>query len=56
MNRIKFQYCKFLKINNFSLEKIEILKCLIYLNMSPLHEYPFDKLHFHMANLNYLKF
>ena len=29
-----------------SLEKIEILKCLIYINMSPLHEYPFDKLLF----------
>ena len=55
MNRIKFQYCKFLKINNFSLEKIEILKCLIYLNMSPLHEYPFDKLLFSHGKLELFK-
>ena len=46
MNEIKRQYEKFILLNNFSLKKIEILKCLIYINMSPLHEYPFDKLLF----------
>ena len=46
MNKIKHQYEKFLSLNNFSLKKVEILKCLIYLNMSPLHEYPSDKLLF----------
>jgi len=46
MNRIKQQFHKFLLLNNFSLKKIEILKSIIYLNMSPLHEYPFDKLLF----------
>ena len=46
MNKLKSQYKTFLKKNNFSLKKIEILKCIIYLNMSSLHEYPFDKLLF----------
>ena len=46
MNKIKKQFNKFLITNDFLLEKVEILKCIIYLNMSPLHEYPFDKLLF----------
>ena len=46
MSMIKKQYEKFILHKNLSLEKIEILKCLIYINMSPLHEYPFDKLLF----------
>lgn len=46
MSKIIYSYKLFLKENNFSLKKIEILKCIIYLNMSPLHEYPFDKILF----------
>ncbi len=46
MNTIKKEFMKYLLDNNFSIEKVEIIKSLIYLNMSPLHEYPFDKLLF----------
>ena len=46
INDVKKEYKKFLSLKKLSLEKIEILKCLIYINMSPLHEYPFDKLLF----------
>ena len=46
MKQIKQQFKKFILLKNLSLEKIEILKSLIYINMSPLHEYPFDKLLF----------
>ena len=30
--------------NRYSLSKVKLLVGLIYLNMSPLHNYPFDKL------------
>ena len=46
MDKLELKFRSFLKENNFSLKKIEILKCIIYLNMSPLHEFPFDKLLF----------
>ena len=46
MKKIKFEFNKFLKKNDYSEEKVEIIKCLIYLNMCPLHEAPFDKLLF----------
>lgn len=39
-------YEKFLLKNNFSVKKIKIIVGLIYLNMSPLHQSPFDKLLF----------
>jgi NDP-sugar pyrophosphorylase family protein len=34
----------FLKKHNFNITKVKILVGLIYLNMSPLHNYPFDRL------------
>jgi|AACY02.3.fsa_nt_gi choline kinase len=55
MNKIKTQYEKFLTLNNFSLKKVKIIKCLIHLNMSPLHEYPFDKLLFSHSKLELFK-
>tara|TARA_B110000444_G_scaffold261004_1_gene310422 strand:+ start:10249 stop:11808 length:1560 start_codon:yes stop_codon:yes gene_type:complete len=36
-------YKKYLKDNHYDLNKIKILTAIIFLNMSPLHEYPFDK-------------
>ena len=39
-------YEKFLIKNNFNVKKIKIIVGLIYLNMSPLHQSPFDKLLF----------
>ncbi len=55
MSKIKFKYKKFLISNNFSFKKVEIIKCLIHLNMSPLHEYPFDKLLFSHGKLELFK-
>lgn len=37
-------YDNFLKENGFDLKKVKLLVALIYLNMAPLHHYPFDKL------------
>ena len=51
MKKIKFEFNKFLKKNDYSEEKVEIIKCLIYLNMCPLHEAPFDKLLFSHGKL-----
>ncbi|MDP3992344.1 MAG: NTP transferase domain-containing protein [Nanoarchaeota archaeon] len=36
------EYESFLKRNNFDLKKIKIIKALIFLNMSPLHNDPFN--------------
>ncbi len=43
-SKYKIIFEKFVKNNSFDLKKIRILTSLIYLNMSPLHKYPFDKL------------
>jgi glycosyltransferase involved in cell wall biosynthesis len=37
-------YDTFLNENSFNLNKVKLLVALIYLNMAPLHHYPFDKL------------
>ena len=55
MSKIKFQFEKFLRLNNFSIKKVKIIKCLIHLNMCPLHEYPFDKLLFSHGKLELFK-
>ena len=55
MNKVRAQYEKFLLLNNFSIKKVKIIKCLIHLNMSPLHEYPFDKLLFSHSKLELFK-
>lgn len=34
----------FVKLKNFDVQKVKLLVGLIYLNMSPLHHYPFDKM------------
>jgi len=39
-------YEKFLILNNFDINKIKIIVGLIYLNMAPLHQKPFDELLF----------
>ena len=36
------EYESFLKRNNFDMKKIKIIEALIFLNMSPLHNDPFD--------------
>lgn len=44
--------CEFTKKNNLDLGKIEILTSIIWLNMAPLHEYPFNKFLFNYGKLN----
>ncbi len=44
MENYKKIFQVFIKKNSYDFKKICILTSLIYLNMSPLHKYPFDKL------------
>ena len=37
---------KFIIENGYDLKKVEVLSSIIWINMAPLHEYPFDKLLF----------
>jgi hypothetical protein len=48
-------YFKFLKENKFDINKIKILTSIIWLNMSPLHEHPFDIFLFYFGKYNLLK-
>jgi thiamine kinase-like enzyme len=41
--------------NNLSWSKVQLLVPIIYLNMSPLHETPFDKYLFALAQLHFSK-
>jgi choline kinase/aminoglycoside phosphotransferase len=43
---------KFIKINNLNQEKINILTALIWLNMSPLHEYPLSLFLYYFGKYN----
>ena len=40
---------KFIERSHYSLQKVKIIRGLIFLNMSPLHEAPFDKMLYHMS-------
>jgi len=52
---------EFLESHNYNTSKVKILVGLIYLNMSPLHHPPFDKMLFHLGKsflakeLNFIK-
>ena len=52
---------EFLQSHNYNTSKVKILVGLIYLNMSPLHHPPFDKMLFHLGKsvlakeLNFIK-
>ena len=41
----------FIAANNWDLKKVRLLVSLIYLNMSPLHHYPFDKMLYSLGRL-----
>lgn len=45
----KEEYEAFLKRNNFDLDKVKIITALIFLNMSPLHQDPFDLMLYFMG-------
>lgn len=51
--RIKF--LEFLKLKKIDVLKVEILTSLIYLNMSPMHNEPFDHFIFNLGKLNLFK-
>jgi UTP-glucose-1-phosphate uridylyltransferase len=38
------QLSEYIRINGYDIVKVRILVALIYLNMSPLHHYPFDRI------------
>lgn len=42
----------FVKDNNFDTKKIKLLTALIWLNMSPLHEHPFDLFLYYFGKFN----
>ncbi len=46
---------KYINDNNYSLKKVEILSSLIYLNIAPLHHYPYSKLLFFHGKLSLYK-
>lgn len=52
----KEEYELFLKRNNYDLDKIKILTCLIFLNMSPLHNDPFDLMLYYLGKSMLYKF
>lgn len=51
LQRAKKIYEKFLEQDGFDIKKVKILTALIFLNMSPLHEGPFDELLHHLGKL-----
>ena len=42
----------FIKRKNFSLKKVKVLSSVIWINMAPLHEYPFNKFLFNFGKYN----
>ena len=45
----KEEYERFLKRNNFDISKVKILTSLIFLNMAPLHNDPFDLMLYYLG-------
>ena len=51
------EYLKeFLLNNNLEINKIEILTGLIFLNMSPMHHYPFSHYVYNLGRLHLAKY
>jgi len=49
VNEAKEEFEEFIKSSGYEMWRIQLIRALIFLNMSPLHEYPFDKMLFHMS-------
>jgi hypothetical protein len=45
----------FITENNYDLKKVKVLSSIIWLNMAPLHEYPFNKFLFNFGKYNLYK-
>ena len=50
--RMKRHFDKWMLANQIDLKKVEILSCLIWLNMSPLHHHPFDQFLYYYGRYN----
>ena len=48
------RYYIWLEQNRFSVRKVKLLTSIIWLNMSPLHEYPLNRFLFHFGKYNLL--
>lgn len=52
LNQCREILYNFIKENSYDLKKVNILTSLIWINMSPLHEYPFNKFLFNFGKYN----
>ena len=48
-------FYNFLLINNYDIKKVKLLTSLIWLNMSPLHDYPLNKFLYYFGKYNLYK-
>lgn len=48
-------FLDWIKSKGYSINRVNILRSLIWINMSPLHHYPFDKFLFYFGKLNLYK-
>jgi hypothetical protein len=48
----EFILFEYLKNNKYDVRKVEILRAIIWLNMSPLHHHPFDTFLFYFGKYN----
>ena len=46
---------KYLITNGYDLNKVKLLSSLIYLNIAPLHDYPYNELLFYHGKLSLTK-
>jgi NDP-sugar pyrophosphorylase family protein len=55
LNECKESLHKFILNNGYDLKKVQILTAIIWLNMAPLHEYPFNNFLFNFGKYNLYK-
>ena len=55
LNECKQLLHSFIKENGYDLKKVEILTSIIWINMAPLHEYPFNNFLFNFGKYNLYK-
>jgi len=55
LNECKKLLHSFIKENGYDLKKVEILTSIIWINMAPLHEYPFNNFLFNFGKYNLYK-
>ena len=46
---------EYIKSKNYDINKVKILSALIYLNIAPLHQYPYNEFLFYYGKLNLIK-